>query len=104
MTYSALTEAKLAQGGAQVHSLSLPKQADSPLAHQTDRGSPIQTAVRTQMWLTEQMEYMPKVERGGKLGQINTATGTESCGADGLSPWQQGHQQEPGLNQVRGEL
>ncbi|XP_041814402.1 centrosomal protein of 85 kDa-like isoform X2 [Chelmon rostratus] len=100
MTYSALTEAKLAQGGAQVHSLSLPKQADSPLAHQTDRGSPIQTAVRTQMWLTEQMEYMPKVERGGKLGQINTATGTESCGADGLSPWQQGHQQEPGLNQM----
>ncbi|XP_076612228.1 centrosomal protein of 85 kDa-like isoform X2 [Chaetodon auriga] len=99
MKYSALTETKLAQGGGQVHSLSLPKQADSPLVHQTDRGSPIQTAVRTQMWLTEQMEYMPKVEHGGKLGQITTGTGTETCGTQ-MSPWQQGHQQEPGLNQM----
>ncbi|XP_070782285.1 centrosomal protein of 85 kDa-like [Enoplosus armatus] len=99
MNYSALPEAKLSRGGGQVYGLSLPKQADSPVAHQTDRGSPIQPAVRTQMWLTEQMEYKPKVERGGKLGQIGGA-GTEGCGGDGPSPWQQGHQQEPGLNQM----
>ncbi|KAG7999788.1 Centrosomal protein of 85 kDa-like, partial [Nibea albiflora] len=98
MNCSALPEAKLAQGGGQVCSLGLPKQVDSPLGHQTDRGSPVQTAIRTQMWLTEQMEYKPTVQRGGKLGQINTGTGTEGCGAEGPSPWQQGHQQEPGLN------
>ncbi|XP_045916951.1 centrosomal protein of 85 kDa-like isoform X2 [Micropterus dolomieu] len=99
MNYSALPEAKLSRRGGQVYGLSLPKQADSPLGHQADRGSPIQPAVRTQMWLTEQMEYKPKVERGGKLGQIS-GTGTEGCGGDGLSPWQQGHQHEPGLNQT----
>ncbi|XP_044025584.1 centrosomal protein of 85 kDa-like isoform X2 [Siniperca chuatsi] len=99
MNYSALPEAKLARGGGQVYGLSLPKQADSPLGHQTDRGSPIQPEVRTQMWLTEQMEYKPKVEHGGKLGHIS-GTGTEGFGGDGPSPWQQGHQQEPGLNQM----
>lgn len=98
MSYSALPEAKLAWGG-----LSLPKQADSPLGHQTDRDSPIQSAVRTQMWLAEQMEYSPKVECGGELGHIS-GTGTKVCGGDGLLPWQQGHQQEPGINQVRGVL
>ncbi|XP_027132740.1 centrosomal protein of 85 kDa-like isoform X3 [Larimichthys crocea] len=98
MNCSALPEAKLAQGGGQVCSLGLPKQADSPLGHQTDRGSPVQTAIRTQMWLTEQMEYRPKVQRRGKPGQINTGNGTEGCGAEEASPWQQGHQQEPGLN------
>lgn len=95
MSYSALPEAKVARGG-----LSLPTQADSPLAHQTDRGSPIQPAVRTQMWLTEQMEYRPKAEGGGQRGQIS-APGTEGCGGDGPLSCQQGHQQEPGLNQVR---
>ncbi|KAM9339626.1 centrosomal protein of 85 kDa-like [Symphorus nematophorus] len=89
MNYSALPEAK------QGYSLSLPRAADSGLALQTDRGSPIQPAVRTQMWLTEQMEYRPKAERGSQLG-----TGTDGCGADGLLPWQQGHQQEQGLNQM----
>ncbi|XP_051234517.1 centrosomal protein of 85 kDa-like isoform X1 [Dicentrarchus labrax] len=98
MNYSALSDAKLARGGGQVYGLSLPKQADSPLGHQTDRGSPIQTAFRTQMWLTEQMEYRPTVQCRGKSSQINT--GTEGCSADGLSPWQQGHQKEPGLNQM----
>lgn len=94
INYSALPEDKLAWGGGQVYGLPLPKQADSPLALQTDRGSPIQPAVRTQMWLTEQMEYRPKVERGGKLGQLS-GTGTDG---------QQEHQQEQGLNKVRGIL
>uniref|UniRef100_UPI0037E7850F centrosomal protein of 85 kDa-like isoform X2 n=1 Tax=Semicossyphus pulcher TaxID=241346 RepID=UPI0037E7850F len=92
MNYSALPEAKQARGGGQVYGLSLPTQGDSLLGHQTDRSSPIQPAVRTQMWLTEQMEYRPKAERGGKPG-------AEGCGGDGLL-WQQGHQQEPGLNQM----
>ncbi|CAK6970171.1 centrosomal protein of 85 kDa-like [Scomber scombrus] len=93
MSYSALPETKLPWG-----SLSLPKQADSTLGHQTDRDSPIQSAVRTQMWLTEQMEYSPKVERGGELGQISD-TETKVCGGDGLLPRQQpGHQREPGMN------
>lgn len=101
MNYSALPEAELSLGSGQVYGLSLPvRQADSPLGHQADRGSPIQPAVRTQMWLTEQMEYKPKVEHGGELGQIS-GTGTEGCGGEGPSPWQQGHQQEMGLNQVR---
>lgn len=96
MSYSALPETKLPWG-----SLSLPKQADSTLGHQTDRDSPIQSAVRTQMWLTEQMEYSPKVERGGELGQIGD-TETKVCGGDGLLPrQQQGHQREPGINPVR---
>ncbi|XP_026196693.1 centrosomal protein of 85 kDa-like isoform X2 [Anabas testudineus] len=100
MNYSALPEAELSLGSGQVYGLSLPvRQADSPLGHQADRGSPIQPAVRTQMWLTEQMEYKPKVEHGGELGQIS-GTGTEGCGGEGPSPWQQGHQQEMGLNQM----
>ncbi|XP_059212547.1 centrosomal protein of 85 kDa-like isoform X2 [Centropristis striata] len=93
MNYSALPEVKLARGGAQVYGLSLPKPADSALGHQTDRDSPIQPAVRTQMWLTEQMEYRPKVEGGG--GQTS-GTGTEGCGADGPLLCQQ----EQGLNQM----
>lgn len=99
MNYSALPEAKLTQGGGQAYGLRLPRQADSPLGHQADRGSPIQPAVRTQMWLTEQMEYRPKVEHGSELGQIS-GTGTEGCAGDGPLLWQQGHQQESGLNQV----
>ncbi|XP_029281575.1 centrosomal protein of 85 kDa-like isoform X2 [Cottoperca gobio] len=99
MNYSALPEAKVSRGGAQVYGLSLPKQTDSALAHQTDRSSPIQPAVRTQMWLTEQMEYRPKVEGGGQLGQIS-ATGTEGCGGDGPLSCQQGQQQEPWLHQM----
>ncbi|XP_033932138.1 centrosomal protein of 85 kDa-like isoform X2 [Pseudochaenichthys georgianus] len=95
MNYSALPESKVARGGAQLYGLSLPKPADPALKdHQTDRGSPIQPAVRTQMWLAEQMEYRPKVEGGGQLGPIGAA-GTEGCG-DGPSPCQQ----EPGLHQV----
>uniref|UniRef100_A0A8C9Z545 Centrosomal protein 85, like n=1 Tax=Sander lucioperca TaxID=283035 RepID=A0A8C9Z545_SANLU len=98
MNYSALPEAKLVRGGAQVYGLNLPNQANS-LGHRTERDSPIQPAVRTQMWLTDQMEYRPKVEVGGQPGQIS-ATGTEGCGSDGPLSCQQGHQQELGLNQM----
>ncbi|XP_070705414.1 centrosomal protein of 85 kDa-like isoform X2 [Pempheris klunzingeri] len=94
MGYSALPEAKLARGGGQAYGSGFPKQGDSPLAHQADRGPPIQPAVRTQMWLTEQMEYRPKAERGGKVGQVS------GPGGEGPSLWQQGPQQEPGLNQM----
>ncbi|KAI3364018.1 hypothetical protein L3Q82_010780, partial [Scortum barcoo] len=98
MNYGA-SEDKLARGKGQVCGLRLPKQSDSPLGPQTDRGSLIQPAVRTQMWLTEQMEYRPEAECGGKLGQIS-GTGTEDCGGDGSLPWQQKYQQEQGLNQM----
>ncbi|KAG7239164.1 hypothetical protein INR49_029915 [Caranx melampygus] len=99
MNFSALPEAKLSQGGGHVYGLSIPKQADSPLGHQTDRSSPIQPALRTQMWLTEQMEYRPKAERGSEPAQTG-GMGTEGCGGDGPLSWQQGHQQEPRLNQM----
>lgn len=90
MNYSALPETKLSRGGGGgLYGLSLPTQGDSLLGPQTDRSSPIQPAVRTQMWLTEQMEYRPKVERGGMPGG-------EGGGGDSLSSWPQ----EPGLNQV----
>ncbi|XP_041662033.1 centrosomal protein of 85 kDa-like isoform X2 [Cheilinus undulatus] len=82
MSYSALAETKLSRGGGGAYALSLPMQGDSLLGHQADRSSPIQPAVRTQMWLTEQMEYRPK-EGGAGAG-------------DCLSPWQQ----EAGLNQT----
>lgn len=64
---------------------------DSPLGLSLDRESPIQAAVRTQMWLTEQMEHRPSVEPG--LGETSRA---EGCGPDGFSSWTQ----EPGLQQV----
>ncbi|XP_008294421.1 centrosomal protein of 85 kDa-like [Stegastes partitus] len=86
MNYGALPEAQVCQGGGQVSGLGV------PLPPPADRRSPIQPAVRTQMWLTEQMEYRPDVERGAELG-------TEVYGGDGLSPWQPGLQPEPGLNQ-----
>lgn len=104
MNCNALSDAQPPRGAGQVYSPSLSKKTDSPLGHQTDRGSPIQTAIRTQMWLTEQMEYRPKVECGIKLDQISPSAATEGCGAERLSAWQQGQQQKPGLNQVRGVL
>lgn len=79
-----------------MYGLSLPKSADSPLGHQTDRDSPIQPSVRTQIWLTEQMEYSSKAEHASEPGHIS---GANMCGGDGLSPLQ-GHQQELGLNQI----
>ncbi|XP_058470024.1 centrosomal protein of 85 kDa-like isoform X3 [Solea solea] len=98
MSFSASAEDKQGQSGGQVYGLSLSKQPDSPVAPPTDRSSPIQPALRTQMWLTEQMEYRPRAERGSELCPIR-ARGTQGCSGDGLSSWQQGLQQEPGLNQ-----
>ncbi|XP_077567661.1 centrosomal protein of 85 kDa-like isoform X1 [Stigmatopora nigra] len=83
MNYSSLAEAKRALVRDQVYSLSLSKLADSPLSHPVDRESPIQPAVRTQMWLTEQMEYSLKAEHG-ELGQVH-GTETKVCGGDGQS-------------------
>ncbi|XP_061784127.2 centrosomal protein of 85 kDa-like isoform X2 [Nerophis lumbriciformis] len=82
-------------GGGQINCLDLPKRLESPLGHQVDRDSPIQPAVRTQMWLAEQMEYSSKSEHGGELSQL-AGTGTKVCGGEGLSPWQ-GQTLEPGL-------
>ncbi|XP_061561214.1 centrosomal protein of 85 kDa-like isoform X2 [Phycodurus eques] len=92
MNYSSLAEAKLGLGGDQVHGLSLSKLADSPLAHPVDRDSPIQPAIRTQMWLTEQMEYSSKADHGAEPGQI-VGTEIKVCGGDGPSF-------EQGINQM----
>uniref|UniRef100_A0A3Q4MSQ2 Centrosomal protein 85, like n=1 Tax=Neolamprologus brichardi TaxID=32507 RepID=A0A3Q4MSQ2_NEOBR len=78
-------------------------QMDSPLGHQTNRTSPVQLEARTQMWLTEHMEHRLKGKCGGELGH-NSDTGTEGCGGDEQSLWQQRHQCDPGLKQVRGVL
>ncbi|XP_024233765.2 centrosomal protein of 85 kDa-like isoform X1 [Oncorhynchus tshawytscha] len=75
LTYSALPETKHPGVG-----LTVPSQRGLPLGHQTVGGSPIQPAVRTQMWLSEQMEYRPP------------GPGPELCGA--LSAWQQEQQQQ----------
>uniref|UniRef100_A0A8C1XYG0 Centrosomal protein 85, like n=1 Tax=Cyprinus carpio TaxID=7962 RepID=A0A8C1XYG0_CYPCA len=68
LTYSALPESKSPTIG-----LAGPGQRGPTLRHQAVGGSPIQPAVRTQMWLSEQMEYRP---------------GPEGCGS-----WQQEQQQ-----------
>ncbi|XP_041716561.2 centrosomal protein of 85 kDa-like isoform X2 [Coregonus clupeaformis] len=80
LTYSALPETKHPGVG-----LTVPSQRVLPLGHQTVGGSPIQPAVRTQMWLSEQMEYRPP------------GPGPELCG--GLSAWQQEQQQRERLRQ-----
>ncbi|KAG9283055.1 centrosomal protein of 85 kDa-like isoform X1 [Astyanax mexicanus] len=72
LSYSALPESKPTTSG----SLLLPSPRGSSLGHQSVGGSPIQPAVRTQMWLSEQMEYRP---------------GPEGCG---LNAWQQEQQQQ----------
>lgn len=88
LSYSALPESKPTSTG----SLLLPSPRGPSLGHQSVGGSPIQPAVRTQMWLSEQMEYRP---------------GPEGCG---LSAWQQEQQQrdrmrqEAELTQVGGKL
>lgn len=58
--------------------------------HWADRpiDTPIQPAVRTQMWLNEQMEYQPKLDPGTEPG--------ENGGVDAFSLLHQ----EPGLQQV----
>uniref|UniRef100_A0A8C1H1J0 Centrosomal protein 85 like n=1 Tax=Cyprinus carpio carpio TaxID=630221 RepID=A0A8C1H1J0_CYPCA len=78
LSYSALPESKTPTMG-----LAVPGQRGPTLRHQAVGGSPIQPAVRTQMWLSEQMEYRP---------------GPEGCGS-----WQQEQQQRERLRQ-EGEL
>lgn len=101
INYSALPEGKLACGGGQAYGLGSYSQADSPLGHQANRASPVQSEFHTQMWLTEQMEYRTKIKSSSELGQI-IDTGLEGCAGDELSPWHQKYQHEPGLKQVRG--
>uniref|UniRef100_A0A3B3BZ22 Centrosomal protein 85, like n=1 Tax=Oryzias melastigma TaxID=30732 RepID=A0A3B3BZ22_ORYME len=74
--YAPSTEPNMARGGGHGFGLSFSKSAERSLVQKGERTSPIQPAVRTQMWLTEQMEYRPKSEPGSD--------------ADELSPWQQG--------------
>ncbi|KAI1897497.1 hypothetical protein AGOR_G00083880 [Albula goreensis] len=92
LTYSALPESKplgVAAGGLQG-----PGQRGLPLGHQAVGGSPIQPAVRTQMWLSEQMHSNPVEYRvGAEMG--------------GLSAWQQDQhrdrlRQEADLTQTLG--
>ncbi|XP_052390963.1 centrosomal protein of 85 kDa-like isoform X2 [Carassius gibelio] len=78
LSYSALPESKTPTMGQAV-----PGQRGPTLRHQAVGGSPIQPAVRTQMWLSEQMEYRP---------------GPEGCGS-----WQQEQQQRERTRQ-EGEL
>uniref|UniRef100_A0A3P9KFF3 Centrosomal protein 85 like n=1 Tax=Oryzias latipes TaxID=8090 RepID=A0A3P9KFF3_ORYLA len=59
MKYSPLTEPNMVCGGGQGFGLS---SVERSLAQKGERTSPIQPAVRTQMWLAEQMEYRPKSE------------------------------------------
>ncbi|XP_035277453.1 centrosomal protein of 85 kDa-like isoform X3 [Anguilla anguilla] len=85
LTYSALPESKpLAQG---------PAQRGLPLGHQAVGGSPIQPAVRTQMWLSEQMHSNP----------VEYRAGPELCGL--AAAWQQDRErlrQETELTQTLG--
>ncbi|KAJ8355903.1 hypothetical protein SKAU_G00186970 [Synaphobranchus kaupii] len=60
LTYSALPESKPHAAGLQS-----PAQRGLPLGHQAVGGSPIQPAVRTQMWLSEQMHSNPVEYRAG---------------------------------------
>ncbi|XP_061097776.1 centrosomal protein of 85 kDa-like isoform X2 [Conger conger] len=76
LTYSALPESK-PLGGPQGPG----PQRGVPLGHQPVGGSPIQPAVRTQMWLSEQMHSNP----------VEYRAGPELCG---LSAWQQDQHRE----------
>ncbi|XP_036405353.1 centrosomal protein of 85 kDa-like isoform X1 [Megalops cyprinoides] len=82
LTYSALPESKPLAAGHQS-----PGQRGLPLGHpQAVGGSPIQPAVRTQMWLSEQMHSNP----------VEYRAGPELCGH---APWQQEQQQRERLRQ-----
>ncbi|MEQ2297456.1 hypothetical protein AMECASPLE_034816, partial [Ameca splendens] len=87
-------EAESSGEGQQEHGLHSSHWADWPVPQSSDRGTPIQPAVRTQMWLTRQLGYQPKLENRSEPGQ-NIAPWTEDYGVDGLSPLHQ----ESGPNQ-----
>lgn len=90
MIHNAPLEAKLFEAGEQVYGLGLPKQPQL--------GSPLQPEIRTKMWLTEQMEYSPKVEQGGDVGH-GGSSGPGESEEEGVS-WQLGNQHKSDLNQM----
>uniref|UniRef100_A0A667ZKG4 Centrosomal protein 85, like n=1 Tax=Myripristis murdjan TaxID=586833 RepID=A0A667ZKG4_9TELE len=81
LNYSALPESRLSSGVGAGSGLGLHSQRGLTLGHQAGGGSPIQPAVRTQMWLSEQMEYRPGLELGGGLGRTS---GTEMLSGTSL--------------------
>ncbi|KAM3838002.1 centrosomal protein of 85 kDa-like, partial [Diretmus argenteus] len=98
LSYSALPESRGPPGVGGVSGLGVYSQRILPLGHQAGGGSPIQPAVRTQMWLSEQMEYRPRLEVGGGLGRTG-GTGPEGSGGGVLPLWQQEQQQREKLQQ-----
>ncbi|XP_059897591.1 centrosomal protein of 85 kDa-like isoform X1 [Gadus macrocephalus] len=95
LNYSALPESRLGPGGPG-HGFT--NQRGLSFAQPAVGGSPIQPAIRTQMWLSEQMEYRP----GSELGKVGPEVegGAESSL---LLAWQQEHQHRERLRQ-EGEL
>ncbi|CAL8314736.1 unnamed protein product [Lota lota] len=95
LNYSALPESRLGSGGP---GLGFTNQRGLSFAQQAVGGSPIQPAIRTQMWLSEQMEYRPGSELGKVVPEVEG-------GAEGslLLAWQQEHQHRERLRQ-EGEL
>ncbi|CAN9507563.1 unnamed protein product [Ophioblennius macclurei] len=77
---------------------SLPADLDSALSHPAEASSPIQSTLRTQKWLTEQMEFRPKAERARDWAHIN-ATEPEDFEGKGQLPWQHGPQHDLRINQ-----
>ncbi|KAM9356306.1 centrosomal protein of 85 kDa-like [Pholidichthys leucotaenia] len=86
MNFTAFPQAKLTQGGGS-------------LGRQLQRGSTVQPAVCTQMWLTDLMEHQPRVECTVEHGPVSSS-GPKDGGDDGQLPWQQGKQQKPWSNQM----
>ncbi|XP_035990502.1 centrosomal protein of 85 kDa-like isoform X1 [Fundulus heteroclitus] len=95
LNYCSPHQPKVSVESQQAYDLQSSLWTDCPVSQNSDRGKPIQPAVRTQMWLTEQMEYRPKLDIGSEPAQTS-AHGTEDCGVDGLSLLHQ----ESELNQM----
>uniref|UniRef100_A0A1A7XHR4 Centrosomal protein 85kDa-like n=1 Tax=Iconisemion striatum TaxID=60296 RepID=A0A1A7XHR4_9TELE len=93
LSYAALPESSPSAEGQQVSGSTVSNQNDLRLAHNFDSLSPIQPAVRTQMWLTEQMEHKLRVDDEGKHSLIRGSR-TEGSDVDGSLSW---HQE---LNQI----
>ncbi|XP_056150542.1 centrosomal protein of 85 kDa-like [Lampris incognitus] len=105
LSHSTSLESGLASGAGNISGLTLPGQRGLLLGHQAVAGSPIQPAVRTEMWLSEQMEHRPGSEFGrtglelaGGVGRTG-GTGAEVCGGGVPSSWHQEHQQKERLRQ-----
>ncbi|KAK0156460.1 Centrosomal protein -like [Merluccius polli] len=98
LNYSALPESRLGSVGPGGPGLGFTNQRGLSFAQQAVGGSPIQPAIRTQMWLSEQMEYRPGSELGKVVQEVEG-------GAEGslLLAWQQEHQHRERLRQ-EGEL